>query len=306
MSVFKRTIIALDGTEKDLPLLKHASKYLQRNEVEKIYFVHVQESLDLPKEVLEKYPDMMSPLDESIRENIEKLVTEHIPYIKDMDYDLMVEEGDPAETIIKLSKRKQATMVILGKNSSGKKTGAIARKIASFSPSSIMFAPELLNEETPKVLLPINFSDTSKEALEQVEEIAELIDNVEVVAVNCYKVPSGYSSVGKSYEEMTKILGDVSQKKLDKFVSTTNNSDNIKTVSVLVKDDENVADTVYKYAKQEDVNIIVIGSKSRTWMASMLLSSTAEQLLQSDINIPLMIYKNKKKTLDVFDFFERI
>ncbi|OHX68334.1 universal stress protein [Flammeovirga pacifica] len=306
MSVFKRTIIALDGTDKDIPLLKHASKYIQRNEIEKIYFIHVQESLDLPEEVIEKYPDMLSPLDESIKKDMEELISEHLPFAKELNHELMIEEGDPAETIIKISKRKQASLVILGKTDKKNKTGAIARKIASFSPASIMFAPELLNEEAPKVILPIDFSDTSKEALEQVEEIAQLIDNVEVTAINCYKVPSGYSSTGKSYEEVAKVLEEVSQKKLNHFVSKTKNSDGITTKSVLISDAESVFDAIYKTVKAEGANIVVVGSKSRTWMASMILSSTAEQLLQSDLNIPLLIYKNKKKTLDIFDLFERI
>ncbi|NME66665.1 universal stress protein [Flammeovirga aprica] len=307
MGLLNRIFVALDASRKDVPLLKHANKYINNSGADKVYFVHVQESLDLPDEVTKKYPDMLSPLDESIRASMNSLIHEHIPNIDNINHELLIEEGVPAETIIKLVKRKQSDIVILGKNSQGKGTGSVARKIASFAPCSVLFAPELLQyEKEPKALIPINFSETSKDALQQVEEIASHIHDLKSMAVNCFRIPNGYSTTGKSYEEMVEILEGVSQKKLDHFVKSAIDDHNIMTKPVLIGEDETIADGIYKTAKSENVDMIIIGSKSRTFMASMVLGSTAEKLLLSDINIPILIYKNKNQTLDIFNFFDRI
>ncbi|KXX70347.1 universal stress protein [Flammeovirga sp. SJP92] len=307
MGLLNRIFVALDASKKDVPLLKHANKYINDSNADKVYFIHVQESLDLPKEVTDKYPNMLSPLDESIRMSMDKIIHENIPNIDNINHELLIEEGNPAETIIKLVKRKQADIVILGKNSQGKGTGSVARKIASFAPCSILFAPELLQyEKEPKALIPINFSETSKDALQQVEEIAGHIHELKSLAINCFRIPNGYSTTGKSYDEMVEILTDVSQKKLDHFVKSAVDDHNIETKPILIEEDDTTADAIYKAAKDENADVIIIGSKSRTFMASMVLGSTAEKLLLSDINIPILIYKNKNQTLDIFNFFDRI
>ncbi|WP_281614589.1 universal stress protein [Flammeovirga sp. SubArs3] len=306
MSIFKRIIVALDGSSKDEPLLKHAHEYIQKNLSEKIYFIHVQESLELPDDVVSKYPDMLSPLDESIKTTMNNLIHEHIPNIENFDYDLIIEEGNPAETIIKVTKRKQADLIIIGTKSIAARTGAVARKVASFSPCSVLFAPDLIKTTQPKILLPLDFSESSKDCLNQIEEMASLIDTTFVKAINCYKVPTGYSTTGKSYEEVAKVLEEVSQKKLDHFVAKTKKPELVETKAILMKDGQSVAETIYETAKKEEANIIVIGSKTRTWMASMLLSSTAEDLLASDIGLPILIYKSKGKTEDIFALFDRI
>lgn len=307
MSLLKRIFVALDASKKDSPILQHANKFIAYSDVEKVYFIHVQKSLNLPKEVTDKYPDMLCPLDESIRSNMDQLIHKHIPKIDEVNFELIIEEGDPAESIIKMVKRKQADVVIIGKNNQGKGTGSVARKIASFAPCSILFAPELLNAvDDAKVLIPINFSETSKNTLQQIDEIANNIKGLKSLAINCYEVPSGYSSTGKSYEEMAEILKEVSQKKLDHFVERAIDNDDIETKPVLIKGDDSISDAIYKTAIEEKVNMILIGSKSRTFMASMVLGNTAEKLLLSDINIPIFIYKNRKQTLDIFNLFDRI
>ncbi|MBB6459751.1 universal stress protein [Flammeovirga kamogawensis] len=309
MSLFRRTLVALDGSEKDKKLLEHASTHIAMGKVEKLYFIHVQKSLNLPQELTDKYPDMLSPLDESIGKTMDTLIHKYIKNIDSYNYELMIEEGDPAETIIKMSKRKQVDIVIIGKNSSGERTGSVARKVASFAPCSVLFAPELLPEDrtTPNILLPLNFSDSSKEALEQTEELAKLVKDSKVIAINCFRVPQGYSSTGKSYDEVAKILSEISEKKLDNFVAQTGNSNHdITTEPILIGEDESKFDAIYKTAKKVSADLIVVGSKSRTFMASMVLSSTAEKLLSSDINLPILIYKSKGKALDIFNFFDRI
>ena len=55
-----------------------------------------------------------------------------------------------------------------------------------------------------------------------------------------------------------------------------------------------VAETILKTAKDQNVDIIVMGSHSRKWLENILLGSETEEVLKKT-TVPLYIIPTKKK-----------
>ena len=58
MFPFKRVLVALDLTEMDETLIAYTSFLGTIFDIDKLYFFHVARSLELPEQLLEKYPDV--------------------------------------------------------------------------------------------------------------------------------------------------------------------------------------------------------------------------------------------------------
>ena len=68
----------------------------------------------------------------------------------------------------------------------------------------------------------------------------------------------------------------------------------------------NIALRIYNFSVKENASMIVIGSKGRTQVASILLGSIAEKLVRLNAEIPLIIVKKKRHNMDVLDVLLKI
>ena len=74
---FKIALVALDLTEMDEHIIRYTAMISKLMSLERILFVHVEKNLELPPDLMEKFPDLMAPLDESIKEDIKNKVEKH-------------------------------------------------------------------------------------------------------------------------------------------------------------------------------------------------------------------------------------
>ncbi len=302
MYAFKRVLVGLDLTEMDSLLIDYTAHISKLLEVEKVVFLHVAKDLDLPKEITDKYPDLLAPIDESIEGNIsEKL--------KGMDFgcphDIEVREGDATEKIMRLTETKEIDLIIMGRKFGLKGKGVLPGKIAKLALSSIWFVPEGAAPIISKIVVPTDFSKTSKMALEKAVEIAEDL-NAEVVLQNSFSVPSVYYKTGKTFEQFSEIMKKNAEKDLTEFMEGLPESyRNIPCIHIQDEEEE-PSERAYEVARKEEADLIVIGSRGRTGIASILLGSIAEKMTLHKSNIPLLIIKQKKANLGFVEALFRL
>ncbi|MBT33713.1 MAG: universal stress protein UspA [Thalassobius sp.] len=295
-------LVALDLSAMDDVLLKYAAKISKHLQPEKIYLTHVAKEKDLPEDLVKAYPGLITPLDEvlgnQIKSNYEKFFDDELK----AKVEIIVTEGSPEKVILDLVKDKDIELVLLGRKNDMKGEGVKAHKLAKILPCTIAFVPEILPETFKKILTPTDFSSSSQMALEFATTISEMNPGSTITCFHAYNIPSGYSSTGKSYEEFSDIMKDNAKKRFDVQMKNLSWEDtsSISCKFELTEQGEE-SETMYDFALVESFDAIVMGSKGRTGMASLLLGSTAEKLIEFNKSLPVFIVKNKKSNMSFID-----
>lgn len=308
MIQFQRLLVALDLTEMDEILIRYVSELSQQLGIEKIYFMHVVKSLELSEEIRKKYPELLAPVDETCKKQIQTELDEYFPKDADVAYEIDVVEGNASEIILKWAKVKTVDLVVLGKKSDLKGSGVRAQKIAKLVHCPVVFVPEVLPRQLEKIVVPIDFSNDSKLALSVAKTVAEKHDGAEIICLNVYSVPTGYHYSGKSYEEFAGIMKENAKKDYQSFIEKIKEFDtqDIRGAYVLNEGSKDIDEEIYHFALNERADAILIGSRGKTSAAHLLLGSTAEKLLHFNYQIPLFVVKDKNKNIGFLEALLRV
>ncbi|HET8858770.1 universal stress protein [Marivirga sp.] len=295
MYKIERLLVALDLTEMDELLIKYSSHLAKFLKSEKVYFIHVAKDLELPEDLKKNYPDLMAPNDESMADSINKLVEK----AWDSDYKcekvIEIKEGDPSDQILKWVNIKDIDMMVMGRKRKLKGGGIVPQKVAKVVHTSLMMVPEGFGFKLDKVVVPVDFSKHSKLAVEEALSITEK-NKVDVSLVHVYDVPSGYHKTGKNYDEFSKIMEGHAKNDYKEFIKKNEFPEDLNCDYVL-DEDNSPADKIFEFASDQKADMIIMGSKGRTGLASILLGSVAEKVVVYDSEIPLMIVKEKGENM---------
>lgn len=291
----ERLLVALDLTEMDEQLIQYSSHLAKFLNSEKVYFVHIAKDLELPDKVKEKYPDLMAPSDEYMTDTIEKLIEKAWTSGYECEKVVEIKEGNPSDQIMKWVDIKSIDMMIMGRKRKLKGSGIVPQKIAKVAQTSLMLVPEDFSFKLDKVVVPIDFSKHAKLILEKALAITK--DNqTSLTLVNVFRVPFGYHTTGKSYEEFSDIMKSHAVVDFNEFVERNDFPEDLECEYVLDEDDS-PADKIFEFASEQNADMIIMGSKGRTGLASILLGSVAEKVITYDAEIPLMIVKDKGENM---------
>ncbi|MEL6536948.1 MAG: universal stress protein [Bacteroidota bacterium] len=301
---FHRLMVALDASELDTQLMCTAAQLANRLPIEKIYFYHISKTLELPKEVQDKLPDF-APADEAAEQNITEKLKEYFPDPRTVDIEVEVQEGDPADKLLRLVKSKHIDLLLVGRKSSLKGSGTTANKLVKAAPCSVMFVPESAPEVFKNILVPVDFSDHATFALNQAVNLAKGGEG-EIICHNVVPVPSGYHTSGKTREEFGEIMQGHAKKEYEHFIKDFDAQGVTLRPFFETNDDNNPADEIYERAVSEGVDLIVLGSKGRKGISNVLLGSVAKRVLDFSKDIPVLVVKHKGEGLNFLQALLRL
>ena len=300
---FKIALVALDLTEMDEHIIRYTAMISKLMSLERILFVHVEKNLELPPDLMEKFPDLMAPLDESIKEDIKNKVEKHFTNT-DIELDYIVREGHTINKILKISKVKNADLIIMGRKQDLKGSGIVSSHIARISPCSLLFVTENYKLDIKKVMVPIDFSRHSLMALHHAEEVANKAD-ADVSLSHVYSVPVGYTKTGKTLQEFAEIMKKHAQNDCKTFLEK-NKVKLDAPCDFILNDSNKPADLIYGHGKKIGADLIVVGSKGRTSASAFLIGSVAEKLALKDSDIPILIVKTKGEIMGFLESLMRV
>ena len=304
MKYFSKAMIGLDLTEMDDILIKKTAALVKFLGIDKCYFIHVAKDLEIPQEILNQFPDLIAPTDESIEAMmLQKIKENNFP--EDVDVEAFVEEGShPLDTFLRWAKLKDTDVIIMGRKESLEGSGSLADGVAKKAPCSILLIQEKRPVKLPKkILMLTDFSSHNHMFYEFGERIAGDL-HAELIPLHLYEVPHGYSKTGKSFEEFSEIMKENAQKDYKKFASKHKDS-NLECV-MLLRDGDNIGNQIVEYAKEIEADLILLGSRGRSASAAILLGSTAEKLIKANKVLPMLIFKKKGETMGFFDALFKI
>lgn len=290
---FKVALVGLDLTSMDDSIISYLPTLFNVLPLEHVIFVHVARKLELPQALLEKYPNLVAPLDEGIANDITKKVAP-IFEKRITTFDVIVEEGTPLEGFLKAQKIKQADLIVMGRKKSLEGSGILSGHVVRKSPVSMLFIPQN-PPQLSSILAPVDYSEHSALAANLAIQMKQN-SSVKLFMAHVYSVPVGYYKTGKSYKEFAHIMKVHADKDLELF-REENNIDKSYECEQLLAENMSVPQLINDYAHRTNTSLIVIGSRGRTKTSALLIGSIVEKLVFKDADIPVFVVKRKGESM---------
>lgn len=303
MYPIRRILVALDLSELDPLLIQFASFIARSAGAEKVYFVNILRNIYIPADVLKEFPDLIKNAVEERRQQIATRVKENFEPVEGLKMQYIVKDGQPAKRILQMTKDSDIDLVLAGKKSTLEGSGVLVQRLARRAGCSLLIVPEGSTVRLRKLLVPSDFSENSKLALESALHIAHRnAPEVQVVVQNVFAVPAGYHYTGKSYSDFAEIMKKHAKRDYKKFIKTIDTKDvKVKDVYSLDSNDNKMSD-IYDKALEIKADGIVMGAKGRTAATALFLGSIAERAIQMNRQFPLLIVRPKGQNAGFIDF----
>jgi nucleotide-binding universal stress UspA family protein len=307
MYPIKRILIALDLTEMDATLIHFAAFIVKNSAAERLYFVNVIRNFHIPESVLKEFPGLVDTAIGERKEKMKAVVQENFQIederLKQLKIQYIVKDGAPAKKLLQVAQDSDIDLIIAGRKVALEGSGVLVQRLARRAACSLLIVPEGSQPRVKKVLIPSDFSEDSKLALQAaIAMAARNAPDVQLVVQNVYHVPPGYHYSGKSFEEFTDIMEKHAKKDFKKFIKEIDlKGYKVKDVYSLDKNDNLMTD-IYQKAIEIGADGIVMGAKGRTAATALFLGSIAERAIQMNTRFPLMIVRPKGQNAGFMDF----
>lgn len=305
MYKFRKILVGLDQSPTDQMLLDAACQICQLSGSEDIYFTNFLKDFNIPEKVLKEFPDLKDKAISERKEQIEAKAKKSFT-CGNVEPKIIVKPGQPTRELMKFIEKEEIDLVILGRKDKSK-GGILINRIARRAGSSLLVMPEKTKFDISRILVPIDFSNYSKMALEKAVEIGRTTkSSTKIITQNVYQVPTGYHYTGKSFDEFAGIMMENAFNDFKTFTKDLD-SEGVDLDSVYSLDkDEDIIQHIYKTAKNTKANMIIIGAKGRTSATALFIGSKAEKLIQLDTDIPMMVIRPKGSTAGIREYLEEI
>lgn len=305
---FHRILIILDQSDHDKELIQAASLLSHLAGTKEVHFVNVIQNTNIPAAIKKEFPNI---LEDAIKERKEQLLKEIERYYtyEEAKQIIDIESGQETKSILKYSAKNGIDLIITGRKSKRSGSDVLVQRLARRAGCSLLIVPKQIKNKknVTKVLVPVDFSNHSKDALEQaIQLLRKDLLKPKLLIQHVYEVPTGYHYTGKSYSEFAKVMEDNAKKDYGAFMKQIDTSGiKIETIFSLDRHEDFIS-VVHSTAKKENVDVILIGAKGRDSTTPLFIGSSAEKMVQVDLSIPVLIVRPKGKQKSIIDVLREI
>lgn len=303
MYTIKRLLVVMELNNHDDVVCDYLNRITSLFSIESILFLHVADNLDVPKELVEKYPGLIPPIDDSIKGAIQKKIEKYpeILSVKDIDYQIL--DGVKLRSISAVVRENDIDLLVLNRSDENDSESEVAflQKVVRSVGCTIALIPPSLPDEINKLLVPLDFSKNSLMALEHAFNLAKKRPGIEIHALHVYKIPSGYFKTGLSIEEFSEELLNTVKGRLSKFLTEKNIDENSFIMHYRLQKSDSIPYMINRYSFSNQIDAVIMGSRGRNTLSSFVLGSITEALIDRDQYLPLIIVKNKGRSMKLWD-----
>ncbi len=296
----------MDTSDADRTLLKFLEIIATTNETKEIHFFNSISEMKIPDEVLKDFPEIKDKAVEDRKSKIQTLVKGSLSKALIDISNYHVKEGAPSKAILRFVEKNNIDLILMGRHKSFIGGGILSNRLARRAACSLFIIPEEAKANVNMLHVPCDFSKHSKIAMEEAIRVSRKYDNVKIVCQNVYTVPGGYHYSGKTYEEFAEVMKANAEKDYKKFMSEIDHEGvNLEVVYSLDTNDNPVTDII-DFARENNPGAIFIGVKGRTSTTALFIGSRAEQLIQYNSDIPMMVVRPKGQNSGFIDLLKEI
>lgn len=306
MSKRERILVLMDTSEADKTLLKFVSLMVSVSQTKEIHFFNSIRTMNIPDDVLKDFPDIKQKTIADRKQQLESLVKNNLDSETAALTQIHVQEGAPSRGILNFVDSHNIDLIIMGRHKSFEGGGILSNRLARRAACSLFIIPEDSEPGTNTILVPCDFSPHSKIAMEEAILIARKYGSTKLICQNVYTVPGGYHYSGKTFEEFAEVMEKNAAKEFAKFMAGIDHEGvHIEPVYTLDENDDPVEDII-NYARETKPDAIVIGVKGRTATTALFIGSKAEQLIQLNNEIPMLVVRPKGNNAGILDLLKEI
>lgn len=298
--ITQRVLAALDLSMMD----KYVLSFLRTNSeiltTEKILFIHVDDGLS-PDENDDSDANTGKQDKEGLLNQIKAKIEKSFPEAVN-NHNVRLVFGDPEKEIMRYSKEQDIDLIVVGQKATTKHEIEFKRLVKRAG-TSLLRIPKKDDYSIRKICLATDFSELSKVAAKEAHVIAQRL-GAKLVGFHAYQVPSGYHKTGKDHKEFAETMKENAKKDADTFWRELGlDAPEMQYVYDIEKEP---AECIANFAEENEIDLLMIGSKGRTAAASILIGSVAKEVTQLLHTVPLMILKEKNKNMDLLDALDEI
>ncbi len=288
MKRYKKILVPLGLLDHDLGAISWASRIASLANSEEVLFVHSLDIPDVSEETQKRYPWLMAPLDETIIGKMKELVEPHWngPAAAKVSYEIAKAKGDTIG-ILQTELKQDSDLIIVGRQAFGAGMGV---KLARKASCSVMSVPTDHAKKLERILVPTDFSENSRAALDVAIAIAQSEELTKIDSIHVFNLGSFHHKITLPEEEQIQLATDFAAEMHHDFLKSTD-LHGVKVDPHLVCD-RSVAMAANKLSRELNVDLIVSSCRGKNAMSSWLLGSNAESLLEH-APVPIIAAKIK-------------
>lgn len=293
-------VTATDFSERSLHALRAAAKMASQHR-DQLTILHVLEELGdgYGWLLLAEPPDKIeAQMKEQAKTKLLNLCRDQLAAIDpDLSFNLRVEVGSPAEQILRVAKELQARQIVVGTLGHGKILstflGSTANQLIRWSELPVLVVPpEHADLSFQRILAPVESSAVSRATLLHAVELARAFSG-KITLLHAVGLPvvmgSEPSFTNTIVPETIEELITRHRENLEGVVQALEIGDVVDKIDVWTMDP---AQAISQAAKEQDVELICMGSHGRRGLMRFLLGNTAERVLRR-APCPVMILRKE-------------
>ncbi len=306
MEHIKKIMVGIDSSFMDKTIIPYTKFICDIFPVEKLYIVNAIKHLNIPDELLKEYPDFISQTIEErrkdIKEDIEKAITR-----EGLEIEYIIKQGNPTKMIMELSEKEKVDLILIGRKITIPSSSSTGPRLARRANCNLMIIPEGVKPKLKKMLVPLDYSEHSKQAFHYAVDLArELGESTSIITQNVYTIPAGWHYTGKTKEEFNKIMKKNSENSYNHFLKEFDTK-GVKIKSFFHLDDnDDLTSDILRVTQDKRPDWIIIGAKGRTAATALFIGSFAEKLISTITHVPIFIARPKGKNAGILDYIKEI
>jgi nucleotide-binding universal stress UspA family protein len=268
MTAFERPLIALSLTDADQSLLDYAAVLAGSLAWDDILFAHV--AADDPQ-----------PWRQKLMDEVRRVFGQPQPPRQQSFHAV---RGARLDQLLGLAVERQRDLIVLGHRRARSGRRSLARRLAMVAPSSVWLVPEGSAAQITKILVPIDFSNHSADALSVAVGIARALGLKQLRAVHIFFDPSTIR-----YDEHVEEIRGQEEAAFERFIEPIDRH-GVEVEPIFIEGTRTAQD-ILRLAEHSDTDLIVMNTRGRSQAAGVLLGSVTSDTMAAT-TVPLLAVKH--------------
>ena len=277
MKRFRHVMVGLTRTGRDAGLIRYAAMLARLDTASEVRFVHVLPSLA---------GDPQSAHHDSALEEIQREVAEsflNVPGSVKVHCDVL--KGPLVDRLLSFAAEQEVDIVLVGHRPDHPPGGgSLVRRLSMKAPCSVWIVPDGSPQRLKRILVPIDFSDHSADAMLVATSLARLACDAECLPLHVY-----LNEAVLTYDEYEPIARGEEEEAYRKFAAPIDTS-GVTTTPLFVQG-ANVTHTIHAVASEQSVDLKVLSTRGRSRSAAILLGSVTEGVI-IEARTPVLVVKH--------------
>lgn len=295
----QQMLTGLELGPADPAVLDYLSHFMDYIPVGCAYFLHVMPEIPMFSSAMqEKQSDLLdrNAVSHGIMETMRRRVAESgiDQQTIQVQYDIL--EGDPLAAMLTEAEDIQADLLVIGQQTDKAEHGIWAKNLVRQVRSHALIVPDRARWKMDRILVPVDFSAHSVAALRAAFALRKQLEiPPEVIALNVYELPNlSVYKVQRTREELREMLQEDRQMAFSAFLQEylPADADQVKT-EFLEKEVPGIAHYILDYAREQEVDFIVMGARGHSAVERLFLGSVTEKMLSQNDRIPTLVIKGE-------------